>query len=149
MKKYLSILFMLFLGISMNAKPLSLNVDTSLEELTLNKNKIIYNGMLLGKFNIQSKELDINNKEKIKVYHIIIFCKDGKEVAQYELQFNGKPKKNSSAIVDATLKTTRDNVKHNPSNFLDFSDSLSLEKEESEIVQFEQVVKYLLSYHYL
>ena len=89
----------------MNAKTLSFNVNTSLDELTLSKNQIMYNGMLLGKFDIQSKAIEVSRKEKIKLYKVVIFCKDGKEVAQYELQLNEKPKKNSRAIVDATLKT--------------------------------------------
>lgn len=149
MKKHLNTLFILFLGISMNANPQSLNVGSYLDELLLSDNQIVYNGILLGEFNIQSKQLDVNKKEKVKAYHILIFGKDGKEVAQYDFQFTGKSKKNSSVIIDATLKTTRDNVKHDPSNFLDFNDSFSSEKEESKIVQFEKVVNYLLSYHYL
>ena len=132
----------------MNAKPLSLSVDSALEELTLSKNLIMYNGTLLGKFNIDSKEINVNKKEKVKVYYINIFCKDGKEVAQYDFQFAQKSKKNAIATVDATLKTTRDNVNHNPSNFLDFNEPLSEDKEESEIIQFKKVVKYLMSYQY-
>lgn len=120
---------------------------TKLDEITFKDNTINLSGKLLGKFEVKSKDINESNKVKTTIYEVTVFDEDGSLVARLDLQVVNNLRKNSLMIDDATLKTIRDNVAHNPSNFINYEENLS--KSNSGIPQFENVIKYLLSYNYL
>ncbi|MDA9555216.1 hypothetical protein N9R54_03160 [Pelobium sp.] len=148
MKTRLFTVIILFLGLGVTQKSFSIARDSSEEEFTFTNHQIRYEGKFLGKFDITSSE-SYSNKEKTRVYNVKIFDESGNEIARYEIQFAGLTKRNTKTILDASLKTAKDNVNHNAGNFLDFSSTAnSNDADEPQVVQFDRVVKYLIHYNY-
>lgn len=146
MKKHVLFFFMLFLGFSINAETLSKNEKVIFEEITLKDNQINVAGKFKGKFEVKAKDINVNNKSKTTVYDVNIFDQEGVVVAKLNLQVTDKTKKKSFHVIDATLKTMRDNVSHYSSNFINYEEMSN--NVDFEVPQFDNVVKYLLSYNY-
>lgn len=147
MKKHLLFFFMLFLGFSINAKTASKNEKVIFEEIILKDNLIKVSGKFKGTFEVKTKDINVNSKSKNTVYEVSIFDPEGVVVANLNLQVTDKTKKKSFKVIDATLKTMRDKVNHYSSNFIDFEDPSN--SIGSEVPQFDNVIKYLISYNYL
>lgn len=154
MKKHLFTIFILFLGIGINAqtkKSLSQTEFSKNESgksaIVITKDQITDNGKLIGKFEVKKKESKVTKNKKVESFEIEIYSDNGAIVADYEITINKEKGSNKTSIKDAQMKTIRDSVTHNGANFLDYS--LTKEEDDSEVPQFKKVIKYLISYSYL
>jgi len=149
MKKHSFIFFALFLVFSINAEAVSIKSEYfNVDEITFKDNQIKVAGRCKGKFDVKVKYINVSNKEKTTVYEVNIFTEDGAVVAKLDIQVLDKMKKRGMNIIDASLKTVRDNVTHNSSNFINYGEMDLVRSEEFKVPQFNNVVKYLLSYNY-
>lgn len=150
MKSHLLFLFMLLLAGSLKAESLPAKIDYfNFDQFSFKDNQIKVAGKYKGKYNVDVKDINVNGREKTTIYEVTIFDEIGLSVAKLRLQIKGKPKNKNFTIIDANLKTTKDNVTHNSSNFINYEEINAVRSEEFEVPQFDNVVKYLLSYKYL
>ena len=150
MKKHSFIFFALFLVFSINAEAVSFKTEFfNVDEITFKDNQIKVAGRCKGKFDVKVKDINVSNKEKTTVYEVNIFSEDGAVVAKLDILVLDKMKKGGIKIIDASLKTVRDNVTHNSANFINYGEIDVVKSEELVVPQFDNVVKYLLSYNYL
>ncbi|MBD3750359.1 MAG: hypothetical protein IE931_12775 [Sphingobacteriales bacterium] len=151
MKKYLSTIFMLILGINIEAQTIIHKENSSIPSegngLTISNNEIKENGKLIAKYKVKKTELKSRKKEKTEAFEVQIFRTEGAMVADYEITINKNEKSNKQFILDAHINTINDRVTHNGANFLDYS--ISYTSETSGVPQFKKAVKYLLSLDYL
>ena len=149
MKKHSFIFFALFLVFGINAEAIPIKSEyLNIDEITFKDNQIKVAGRCKGKFNVKVKDINVSNKKKTTVYEVSIFTEDGTEVAKLDILVLDKMKKRGLDIIDASLKTVRDNVTHNSSNFINYGELNVVRNTEFEVPQFNNVVKYLLSYNY-
>ena len=150
MKKYFFIFFTLLLVFSIKAEAMFIKSDYfNFDEISFKDKQIKVAGKYIGKFDVKAKDIKVSNKEKTTVYDVSIFNEDGAVIAKLHMQVLDKMKKGGIKIIDASLNTVRDNVTHNSSNFINFGEIDVVKSEELVIPQFDNVVKYLLSYNYL
>lgn len=149
MKKHLLFIFMLFLGFSIKADTVSNKSEHDIfDEITFKDNQIKVAGKCKGKYDVKVKDTNLNSKNKTTAYEVSIFSEDGIEVAMLNIQVINKMKRRGMHIIDASLKTLKDNVNHNSSNFINYGEVDVDKSKEFEVPQFDNVVKYLLSYKY-
>lgn len=149
MKKHLLAIFILFVGFSVRAEFKSYNSTTdSFDEMSFKDNQIKVLGKYKGKFNVLVKDINVNSKEKTTVYEVSIFNENGDIVALLDLQVQDKTKKNCINVVEASLKTLKDNATHNSSNFINYQKIEDNNSKNFEVPQFDNVIKYLISYNY-
>lgn len=149
MKKQLLIFVTMFLVFNISAEAISIKSKyLNFEEISFKDNQIKVAGIYKGKFDVKVKDINVSNKEKTTVYDVNIFNEDGVLFAKLHIQVLDKMKKRGINIIDASLKTVRDNVSHNSSNFINYGEVDTIKTEELEVPQFNNVVKYLLSYNY-
>lgn len=150
MKKHLSTIFMLLVGISIEAQTINTN-NTSLkpgdEKIIIAQNEIKENGKLIAKYEIKKTEIKASKKEKTESFEVQIFRTEGPMIADYEITINKNEKSNKQFILDAHINTIKDRVTHNGANFLDYS--MTDTSETAGVPQFKKAVKYLLSLDYL
>ena len=118
-------------------------MDTIDDDVKIENEQILYKNSILGK--IETKEHK-SADAKIRMVNVLIYSKKGKLVAEYNLEMLNKPKKNEDIILSANIKTTKDKVNHNGSNFIDFHEK---QTEKDKNLQLDRVVKYLMDYKYL
>ncbi len=145
MKLQLLIVFFFIGGPFLKAQAHNLiesDTDT-VKDVRIEKSQIIYNKNILGR--IKTTHLHSKNS-KSENYKVEVFCKQGRLVAEYEVEVLNKHRKNQDAILSAYVKTVIDNVVHYGSNFIDFHKK---SEEHISVLQVEKVVKYLFTYKYL
>ena len=139
----------MFLVFNNNAEAISTKSEYfNFDEITFKDNQIKVAGRCKGKFDVKVKDINVNNKEKTTVYEVNIFSEDGVVVAKLDILVLDKMKKGGIKIIDASLKTVRDNVTHNSANFINYGEIDVVRSEELVVPQFDNVVKYLISYNY-
>jgi predicted Fe-Mo cluster-binding NifX family protein len=149
MKKHLFTFIALFLVFNVNVEAVPFKSEYfNIDEISFKDNQIKIAGKCKGRFDVKVKDINVSNKEKTTVYEVSIFNEDGAVVAKLGIRVLNKMKKRGINIIDASLKTVRDNVTHNSSNFINYGELNVIKNTEFEIPQFENVVKYLLSYNY-
>ena len=149
MKKHSFIFFALFLVFSINAEAVSIKSEYfNVDEITFKDNQIKVAGRCKGKFDVKVKDINVSNKKKTTIYEVSIFTEDGAVVAKLDILVLDKMKKRGLDIIDASLKTARDNVTHNSSNFINYGELNVVRTTKFEVPQFNNVVKYLISYNY-
>ena len=150
MKKHFFIFFTLLLVFSIKAEAMFIQSDCfNIDEISFKDKQIKVSGKYKGKFDVKVKDINVSNKEKTTVYDVSIFNEDGAVIAKLHIQVLDNMKKKVISIIDASLNTVRDNVTHNSSNFINFGEIDVFKSEELVVPQFDNVVKYLLSYNYL
>lgn len=150
MKKYLSTIFVLLIGMSITAQIIQNSNVSSLpgnEKISIDQNEIKENGKLIAKYKVNKTELKASKKEKTEAFEVQIFKAEGGMIADYEITINKNEKSNKLFILDAHIETVDDKVIHNGSNFLDYS--MGNDAETAGVPQFKKAVKYLLSLDYL
>lgn len=121
------------------------STDTT-AELKIHDQQIIYQEEILGK--IETLRTDATNAES-EDFTIEIFSKKGDLVAKYNVKMLARLKKNKDYILSAELKTLKDNVVHNGSNFLDFHSKSFSNEKMNNLLQIDKAVKYLFAHRYL
>lgn len=158
MKKHLLTIFILFLGIGINARTLQINnsdldILSSIDDegLIVESNSVNLDGKHLANFTVESKELSADKREITKSYEVKIFNDKNKMVAEYSIEVAKDLKNNEMLVKEGFIKTKRDNVTHNGANFLDYHMACDQDKEEKkcDVPQIAKVIKYLISYKYL
>ena len=140
----------MFLVFNISAEAISIKSEYfNFDEISFKDNQIKVAGKYKGKFDVKIKDINVSNKEKTTFYDVSIFNEDGAVVAKLHIQVLDKMKKGGIKIIDASLKTVRDNVTHNSANFINYGEIDVVRNEELVVPQFDNVVKYLLSYNYL
>lgn len=150
MKKHLSTLFLLLVGISIEAQTINTNtvsLKPGDEQITITQNEIKEDGKLIAKYEVKKTELKASKKEKTESFEVQIYRTEGTMIADYEITVNKNEKSNKQFILDAHINTMNDRVTHNGANFLDYS--MTDTSETEGIPQFKKAVKYLLSLDYL
>lgn len=144
MKKHIYLVLTFFLFVGTSAKAAQFIERDTIENVSIEDEKIIFNDNLIGKF--ETKELQ-SSDDKTKVINVLIYSTEGSLIAEYDVQLLNKEKKNTDSIVSASVKTVKDKVNHNGSNFIDFHHKKT-DKPKNEILQLSKVVKYLIEYKY-
>lgn len=143
MNRTLLSLIILFLGLNTYGNSLNLLDD---KELVIENNEIKSKGEIVGKIKIEKVEL---SKEKIQDHFVKIFNKNNELIASYLVTASTNQKEcQKKPIIQASLKTYKDNVTHMGSNFLNYNESES-EPNDDKVPQFSKVVKYLIDNRYM
>lgn len=146
MKVYFSIL-LFFLTLSFfKASASQIDSADTVTDLKIEQQQIIYQKEVVGK--VQTIKVEPINSDS-EEYTIQIFTNKGTLVAEYDVKVLAKHKKNKDSILSAELKTIKDNVVHNGSNFIDFHLQSMSDNKNANLLQVDRVVKYLLTNKYL
>jgi hypothetical protein len=140
------LLILAFIGSSfIEVKANVIDLTDSVSGVKIENQQILYQKSVLGKVKVLSDGAKTQNS---KLYNVQIFGKKGRLVAEYEVEVLNKHKKHHDTILNAQIKTVKDNVIHNGTNFIDFHLKSSTDIKDA-ILQLDKVVKYLLNYKYL
>ncbi|HTN19054.1 MAG TPA: hypothetical protein VL125_01190 [Pelobium sp.] len=140
------LLILAFIGSSfIEVKANVVDLTDSISGVKIENQQILYRKSVLGKVKVLSDGAKTQNS---KLYNVQIFGRKGRLVAEYEVEVLSKHKKNHDAILNAQIKTVKDNVIHNGTNFIDFHLKPSADSKDA-VLQLDKVVKYLLNYKYL
>lgn len=141
-KIYLMLVILLSVNFNLDAKVFISNLNDDIE---INQEIVTYKNNVVAKFETQEQK---SGDAKTKIVNVSIFSKKGKLIALYDIELLNKASKNKDAILSASIKTTKDKVIHSGTNFLDFHVKQKNE-DQAKLIQLDQVIKYLMSYHYL
>ncbi len=145
MKLYTTILLFFVCSLFSQAKENIVDLTDSINDVTIENQQIISHKKVLGKV----KKLKVQRSTaRSDNYTYQIFERKGKLVAEFEMEVLSKQKKAQDGILSAQVKTFKDNVIHNGTNFIDFHVK-SLRNDSEVVLQLDKVVKYLLAYKYL
>lgn len=134
-----------FLGVVFSVKASLLCEADSASDIRIEQQQIICHQSVVGRLKTSSTKSANPNAQSFRIQ---IFEDKGRLVAEYDIELLGKRKKNQDAILGAKIKTLRDNVVHNGTNFLDFH-AKEVDKSQDSLFQLEKVVEYLMAYDYL
>jgi hypothetical protein len=125
----------------------AVTIDDKKSEIVIENDEIKTNDKVLGKIKADQKEI-VAAKSKIKNYIVSIYNKKGALVATYDVKSLLKQSKKDRNILEASLKTYKDNVTHTGSNFLDFNSQVNHEVDQTA-PQFSRVIQYLIQNKYM
>lgn len=138
---------LVFLSMSfLKASATQIDSTDTVTDLTIEEQQIIYQDKVVGKVQTLKAEALSSKSDD---YTIQIFAKKGTLIAEYDIKVLAKRKKNKDCILSAELKTLKDNVIHNGSNFIDFHLNAVSDNKSANLLQVDRVIKYLLAYKYL
>jgi hypothetical protein len=110
-------------------------------------NQVLYESKMIG--TIKSEKISTNGGKNLK-FQVKVYETDGKEIAKFEIEVTAKAKKNTDPVKHAVLTTSKDNVVHNGSNFIDYHlPCKELEMKQNEVPQICKMVNYLIDNKYL
>jgi len=158
MKKYSLIFISIFcFGFNLYSKPNAYAVfrindvaDTTLK-FDFANNQIKYHGNIFGKFTLSETKSEEKGNKETHLFKVIIYGVKGDKAANYDLTILENTKKGLISVVDVSLKTVKDNVKHDGANFINYSPVNSGVNEfdkKINMLQLNNLMEYLLSYKY-
>lgn len=125
----------------------AVTIDDKKSEIVIENDEIKTKDKVLGKIKADQKEI-VAAKSKIKNYIVSIYNRKGALVATYDVKSVLKQSKKNRNILEASLKTYKDNVTHTGSNFLDFNSQITNEIDQTA-PQFSRVIQYLIQNKYM
>ena len=143
MKNLIFILFVLLCANFSNAA----SFDDKKSDIVIENDEIKAKDKVLGKIKADEREI-VAAKSKIKNYIVSIYNKKGALIATYDVKSVLKQSKKDRSILEASLKTYKDNVTHTGSNFLDFNSNVA-DKVDQTAPQFSRVIEYLIQNKYM
>jgi hypothetical protein len=156
MKKYLFI-FIFCTGLQLYSKPMPHSFvqitsgADSAKKYDFTNNQIKYRGNILGKFTLSETKSEEKGNKETHLFKVIIYGVKGDKAANYDLTILENTKKGLISVVDVSLKTVKDNVKHDGANFINYSPLNSGVNEldkKINMLQLNNLMDYLLSYKY-
>lgn len=127
------------------------NTADTVKEFDFTDDQIKYHGNILGKFTFSEVRSQLKGNKESQLLKVIIYGSNGDKVAYYDLTILEIPKKRMISVVDVSLKTVKDNVKHDGANFINYTINDTgvnqLEKKVNKL-QLNSLIEYLVHYKY-
>ncbi len=145
MKVYNYLIFLILTTLTFTAQANFYFTPDSVGDVDIEGQNIVYQDQRLGK--VETKALP-SKDDKSNCFQVTIFERGGTLIAEYNVEVLKGKKRKQEAILFAQVKTIKDKVVHNGSNFID-SQQTEDDNSQETTLQLKRVIGYLRLHRYL